>query len=357
MSHSQPRLLLVGNFLSASLSARSVSEDLASRLVANGWDVQVTSTRLARLPRLADFLVTPWRSRRSYDLAHIDVYSGTAFLWAEAASTVLRAAGKPYVLTLHGGNLPDFARRWPGRLARLLRPAAAVVAPSRFLAEAVRHVRSDVRLIPNALDVADYEFRERSRPAPHLVWLRSFHDIYNPPLAAEVLARVAAVHPDARLTMFGRDKGDGSLEATRAAAERLGVSDRVSFPGGIPKSEVPRRLHDGDIFINTTNVDNTPVSVLEAMACGLCVVSTSVGGIPYMLHDGVDSLLVPRGDADAMAAAILRLVDDSDLSARISRAGRHAVEGLDWQPVLEQWKELFTTVAARNGALGPTMIA
>jgi glycosyltransferase involved in cell wall biosynthesis len=214
-----------------------------------------------------------------------------------------------------------------------------------------------VRLIPNALDVADYEFRERSRPAPHLVWLRSFHDIYNPPLAAEVIAQVAAVHPGARLTMFGRDKGDGSLEATRAAAERLGVSDRVSFPGGIPKSEVPRRLHDGDIFINTTNIDNTPVSVLEAMACGLCVVSTSVGGIPYMLHDGVDSLLVPRGDADAMAAAVLRLVDDPDLSARISRAGRHAVEGLDWQPVLEQWKELFTTVAARNGALGPTMIA
>lgn len=341
-----PRLLLIGNFLSGSLRTRSVSEDLASRLAASGWDVQVTSTRRARLPRLADFLTTTWRRRRTYDVAHVDVYSGAAFFWAESACAVLRAAGKPYVLTLHGGNLPEFARKWPGRVERLLKPAAAVAAPSRFLLEQVRHLRSDVQLLPNALDLVDYEFRERRRPEPNIMWLRAFHGIYNAPLAPAVLARVAAAHPDARLTMVGADKGDGSLQATRAAAERLGVSDRVSFPGGVPKSEVPRRLQEGDIFINTTNVDNTPVSVLEAMASGLCVVSTAVGGIPYMLRDGVDALLVPPDDADAMAAAVCRLLEDPALAARISRAGRRAVEGFDWQPVLAQWQELFSAVSA-----------
>ena len=352
MRADSPRLLLIGNFLSASLRTRSVSEDLASRLAASGWDVQVTSTRRARLPRLADFLTTTWRRRHTYDVAHVDVYSGSAFVWAEAATAVLRAAGKPYVLTLHGGNLPEFARRWPGRVERLLRPATAVAAPSRFLLEQLRHLRSDVQLLPNALDLVDYEFRERRQPAPRLVWLRAFHDIYNPPLAPAVLARVAAVHPDARLTMVGADKGDGSLQATLAAAERLGVRERLSIPGGVPKSEVPQRLQEGDIFINTTNVDNTPVSVLEAMACGLCVVSTSVGGIPYMLHDGVDALLVPPDDADAMAAAVCRLIADPALAARISRAGRSAVEGFDWQPVLERWQELFTTVSAATPARG-----
>lgn len=345
-----PRLLLVGNFLSASLHARSVSEELASRLTASGWNVQITSTRRARLPRLADFVTTTWRRRHTYDVAHVEVYSGAAFVWAEAVCTVLRAAGKPYVLTLHGGNLPEFARKWPGRVARLLKPAAVVTAPSRFLLERLRHLRSDIELLPNALDLADYDFRARLRPAPRLLWLRAFHTIYNPPLAPAVLARVGALHPDARLTMVGADKGDGSFGATRAAAERLGVGQRVSFPGGVAKSEVPRRLQEGDIFISTTNIDNTPVSVLEAMACGLCVVSTSVGGIPYLLRDGVDSLLVPPDDADAMAAAVCRLLADPALAERISRAGRDAVEGFDWQPILARWQELFRDVSTYGPA-------
>jgi glycosyltransferase involved in cell wall biosynthesis len=341
-----PRLLLIGNFLSASLGNRFVSEDLADRLEAHGWAVQVTSTKRARLPRLLDFIAIPWRLRATYDVANVEVYSGLSFVWAEAASAVLRAAGKPYVLTLHGGNLPTFARRWPRRVAMLLKSAAAVAAPSGFLREQLRPFRDDVQLIPNAIELAEFEFRERSRPAPRLVWLRAFHSIYNPTLAPAVLARVAAAHPDARLAMIGADKGDGSFQATRAAADRLGVGGSVEFPGAVSKDEVPARLQEGDIFINTTNVDNTPVSVLEAMACGLCVVSTSVGGIPYMLRDGVDSLLVPPDDAEAMAAAVSRLLADPALAARISRAGRSMVEELDWKPVLARWEELFTAVAA-----------
>ena len=343
-----PRLLLIGNFLSGSFRTRSVSEDLASRLSASGWDVQTTSSRSARLPRLADFLATAWLRRHSYDVANVDVYSGAAFAWAEAVCAVLRAARKPYVLTLHGGNLPRFIEEWPGRVERLLRPAAAVAAPSPYLLEHVRHLRGDVELIPNALDLADYAFRERSRPSPELIWLRSFHSIYNPALAPAAFARVARKHPDARLTMLGADKGDRSLQSTREAAARSGVGDRITIRGGVPKSEVPGQLQMGDIFLNTTNVDNTPVSVLEALACGLCVVSTSVGGIPYLLEDGVDALLVPPGDPDAMASAIERILTEPGLATSLSRTGRRTVEAFDWQPILAKWQELFSCVARRE---------
>lgn len=340
-----PRVLLIGNFLSGSFRARSVSEELAGRLAAAGWDVQTTSTRRARIPRLADFLATAWLRRGTYDVANVDVYSGAAFAWAEAVCAVLRTARKPYVLTLHGGNLPLFMKKWPGRVERLLRPAAAVVAPSPYLLEHVRHLRHDVELLPNALDLADYTFRERSRPSPRLIWLRSFHAIYNPALAPAAFARVAASHPDARLTMIGGDKGDGSLEEARGAAERSGVGERITIRGGVPKSEVPRQLQTGDIFLNTTNVDNTPVSVLEALACGLCVVSTSVGGIPYLLEDGVDALLVPPNDPDAMAHAVSRILTEPGLASSLSRAGRRTVEAFDWRPVLAKWQDLLSSVA------------
>jgi len=344
----KPRLLLIGNFLSASLRSRTVSEDLAVRLAANGWDVQTTSTRRARLPRLVDFLATAWRRRNSYDVAIVDVYSGAAFIWAEAVCTVLRVAGKSFVLALHGGNLPEFARSRANRVARLLRSAAAVVAPSRFLLEQLRPLRADIQLIPNALELERYAFRERSVAAPRIVWLRSFHAIYNPTLAPRALALIAATHPEARLLMIGTDTGDGSFQATRAAAESLGVADRVEFPGGIPKTEVPTRLQEGDVLINTTNIDNTPVSVLEAMACGLCVVSTSVGGIPYLLADGVDALLVPRDDATAMASAVSRIVHEPALARSLSRSGRAKVESFDWGPVLESWERILTSAAPRT---------
>ncbi|HEX2205773.1 MAG TPA: glycosyltransferase family 4 protein, partial [Longimicrobium sp.] len=111
--------------------------------------------------------------------------------------------------------------------------------------------------------------------------------------------------------------------------------------GPVPKAEVPARLAEGDVYLNTPRADNTPVTVLEAMACGLCVVSTEVGGIPYLLDDGGDALLVPPGDAEAMAAAVLRLLRDPALAGRLSRAGRRKAEGCDWSAVLPRWEGLL----------------
>src|SRR5579859_1167390 len=112
-------VLLVGNFLSASVGNRGVCEELSERLAVSGWKVLTASSCPTRLGRLADMLATVWRDRAAYRIAHVDVYSGPAFLWAEAVAFTLRRAHKPYVLTLHGGALPAFARQWPGRVRRL----------------------------------------------------------------------------------------------------------------------------------------------------------------------------------------------------------------------------------------------
>lgn len=346
----KPPILLVGNFLSATHGVRGVCEELASRLREGGWPVLTASAKPNRAARLADMLGTVWRERGAYAAAQVDVYSGAAFFWAEAVCRLLARLGKPYVLTLHGGNLPSFARRHPRRVRRLLAGAAEVTAPSGYLLEQMRPFRAGMRLQPNPIDVGRYEFRARTSPHPRLVWLRAFHRMYNPALAIEVVARLAQEFPCVSLAMVGPDKGDGSLSQARETAEVLGVSARVEFVGGVPKGDVPARLDGGDIFLNTTNVDNTPVSVLEAMASGLCVVSTSVGGIPYLLRDGYDALLVPPGDAAAMSAAVRRALTDEGLGARLSTNARLKAEGCDWSNVLPQWDELLKRVACGGGA-------
>jgi glycosyltransferase involved in cell wall biosynthesis len=343
-AHASPAILMVGNFLSGSTSIRFVCEDLAEALAGAGWNVVSASARPGRIARLADMLATSWSRRADYAAAQVDVYSGPAFFWAESVAALLRSIGKPHALTLHGGNLPAFASRWPGRVRRLLRGADAVTSPSPYLARALRRFRPDIRVIPNPLALSRYPFRLRAAPPPRIVWLRAFHRIYRPELAPAVLAEVLATHPEATLTMVGPDKGDGSLAATRDAADAAGVSDRVTIVGGVAKEDVPRTLAGAEIFLNTTDVDNTPVSVLEAMACGLCVVTTDAGGIPDLAVDGENALVVPRGDPRALAREVARVVEDARLSARISRGGRAAAEQCDFPRVLEAWRALLAGI-------------
>lgn len=316
--------------------------ELSRRLHVRGWEVLLASSHENRFLRLADMVSTAFLKRASYQIALVDVFSGAAFLWAEIVCLLLRWLRKPHILTLHGGNLPVFAARNPGRVRNLLRDAAVVTAPSPYLQKAMQPYRQDILLLPNPLDISRYSFRMRAAPAPRLVWLRAFHHIYNPSLAPRVLALLANEFPDINLTMFGPDKMDGSFEPTRKTAHDLGVQDKIGFPGAVPKERVPEVLQTGDIFLNTTHIDNTPVSVLEAMACGLCVVTTSVGGLPDLLEDGMDALLVPPDDPQAMANAICRLLTEPGLAEKLSVNARRKVEGFDWPVILPQWERLFT---------------
>jgi glycosyltransferase involved in cell wall biosynthesis len=341
-------VLLVGNFLSSTLGNRSVCEDLAMRLAASLWPVLTTSERRGRLPRLLDMVSMAWCRRYDYAVAQVDVFSGAAFVWAEAVCQILRWLGKPYILTLRGGNLPAFTQRWPRRVHHLLRSAAVVTTPSRYLLENMAYYCTNLRLLPNPLDLSAYKFRQRQQLQPYLVWLRSFHSMYNPSLAPKALARLVESFPDISLAMIGPDRGDGSLQAMQQLATELGVAHRIGLPGKITKAEVNDWMSRGDIFLNTTNVDNTPVSVLEAMACGLCVVSTNVGGIPYLLEHEHDGLLVPPDDPAAVTTAVRRLLTEPDLAERLSRNARQKAEQFDWSIILPQWEALLTSVMTRN---------
>jgi glycosyltransferase involved in cell wall biosynthesis len=342
----KPPLLLVANFLSATGGSRSVMEDLAERLRKAEYDLVTTSPYRSGWVRGAHMVAMAIIRRRDYKVTVVDLYSGRAFLWAEGVCRALRMIGKTYVLTLRGGNLPTFAKRRSGRVRRLLRSAAAVTTPSHYLLEQMKPYGDSLRLLPNPLDLNVYPFRLRERPQCTLTWLRAFHATYNPWLAPRVVALLAQDFSDVHLTMVGPDKGDGSLQRTMQVALELSVTDRVAFPGGVFKTEVPHWLNKADIFLNTTNVDNTPISVLEAMACGLCVVSTNAGGIPYLLEHEHDALLVPPDDPEAMAAAVRRLLTEPGLADRISRNARQKVEQFDWSIILPQWETLLIGVAA-----------
>jgi glycosyltransferase involved in cell wall biosynthesis len=340
-------ILFVGNFLSQTTQIRFVCEDLAERFTHANWSVIKTSHKPQRLARLLDMVLTIWRQRLAYRVALVEVYSGLSFWWAEIAALTLKILGKPYVLALHGGNLPAFSRRWPSRVRRLLKGAAAVTTPSLYLQSNLRIFRDDIKYLPNGMNIAHYNYQPRTRAAPRLCWLRRLHHIYNPLLAIKMLGLLVADFPEIRLDLIGPDGGDGTLQEVVSLATALGVDHNLRIIGGVPKPSVPGELDQSDIFLNTTNYESFGVSVMEAAACGLGIVTTSVGELPYLWQHEQEALLVPPDDPAAMAAAVRRLLAEPDLVAKLSRQARQKAEQFDWAVILPQWEELFTHLIKR----------
>lgn len=341
-----PRLCLVGPMLGVNPGWVSTQgEIMAGLLSESGYHVLLTSTRPARLPRLADTLGSLIVWRKDIDLVIHQVFSGPAFGITAAASILCQWLRLPQIFVLRGGALPEFAASRPGWVKRVMRRAAAIVAPSAYLAgvfESILEPGTRMRIIPNILAIENYPFRHRPIVQPRLLWMRTFHEIYNPVMAVEVLADLRQTHPATTLTMAGQEKG---LHAeVVAGVRRWGLTDAVRFPGFLDLPSKVREFDEHDIYLNTNRVDNMPVSVLEAGAFGLPVVATTVGGIPYLLNDGETGLLVPDGDVKAMADSVRRLLDEPDLAGLLSANGRALAESCSWGAVRAQWEALFQEV-------------
>lgn len=315
---------------------------LADSLLAEGFDVISVSSKLNRFLRVTEVVQTIIQKRRWIDLLIIEVYSGMSFLLADISSFFARIFGLPVVFVLHGGNLPGFDQRFPRWTRRVLLRARFVVAPSSFLAEKMSRCNANTRVIPNIIALEKYNYRERKLVEPRLLWMRSFHDIYNPELALRAFALVKKRFSGATLVMAGPDKG--RLNDTVQLADSLGLVDSVSFPGFLNEDQKTHQFDQAEIFLNTTRIDNMPVGVVEACAAGLPVVATDVGGLSALLKNRHSGILVKGTDPRSLADAIEELITDQRLAETLSRNGRATAENSSWPNVLAEWRDLFDVI-------------
>ncbi|TMC55084.1 MAG: glycosyltransferase family 4 protein [Chloroflexi bacterium] len=345
-----PRLCIVGPMVGRNPGyVTTQGELLTDYFRAAGYDVISVSSSPNRYMRLLDITATLVRCLRRVDIVLVEVYGGLSFLVEDVASALARVSGGHTIMHLHGGAMPEFMARFPRWTRRVLGRADAIVTPSGFLATAGGTYDHVLRIIPNVIDLAACPFRQRNRLRARLFWMRSFHRTYNPLMALRVLERVRSVYPDATLVMAGQDKGLEGMVHKEAA--RVGLDGAARFVGFLNPAAKVREGDAADIFINTSSVDNLPGAVIEACAMGLPVVSTAVGGVPYLLTDNETGLLVPDNDSNAMAQAVTRLLGDPALATRLSSNGRRVAERFCWEQVGRQWEELFAQLRAARSDL------
>lgn len=317
-------------------------EILAPYLELRGYHCSLTSATENRYLRTVDILRTIILERDQYDILCLQVYSGRSFYIEDAASWLAARLNRPVVMVLHGGGMPQFIQQNHEWVSRVLHRAAAVITPSSYLAEAVRPLGIEANIIPNLLPMEHYPFRLRRDVRPRLIWMRAFHEIYNPEMALETLRLLRKQTGQAVLTMAGQEKG--LLNGIKKKAVAAGLSENVHFVGFLDMTAKQQVFANHDIFLNTNRVDNMPISVLEAAAFGLPVIATNVGGISHLLEHEKNALLVRDGDPVEMAQAVCRLVEDAALAEKLSLAGRELAEHSDWPVVAPLWDRVFTKV-------------
>jgi glycosyltransferase involved in cell wall biosynthesis len=333
------KLLYLGNQLSKHGYNKTTIETLGLQLEQEGYAICYASNKQSFLFRLLDMMrcVIVYRKQVTYIL--IDTYSTKAFWYAFLCSQLARFFNIKYISILHGGNLPNRLKRNPKLCQMVFANAYKNVAPSGYLKHAFEQEGfTNVIHIPNSIEIEKYNFKKRVEFTPKLLWVRAFASIYNPEMAVKVLQQLQEKYPNATLTMVGPDK-DGSLQVTKDFAESIGVT--VNFTGQLAKEDWWKLASEHDIFINTTHFDNTPVSVMEAMALGLPVVSTNVGGIPYLLTDNENALLVNDNDINAMTNAICSLLEHQEKGIELALNARNFIEKMDWNVVKEEWKQVL----------------
>jgi glycosyltransferase involved in cell wall biosynthesis len=329
------RLLYIGNMLEARGGAPTQIDFLSKKFRELGYEVVAVSTKKNKILRLCEMLWSIIGYKNSTDLVLIDTYSTSNFWYAVLAGRLSRLLKLPYIPILHGGNLTDRLERSPKHFFRLLQDSEKNIVPSLYLLEKLRlQGISKLHYIPNAIELEKYPFLLRKNLRPKIFWLRAFDEIYNPMMAIKVLEKLLEDYPEAELCMVGPDK-DGRLQLCRDYAQTKNLP--VSFPGRLSKPEWIALSKEYDIFLNTSNIDNTPVSLIEAMALGLPVVSTNAGGIPWLVEDQKEALLVEVGDVETGLNGIRMFLENQSLAQQISLNARKRVEAFDWERVKELW--------------------
>jgi glycosyltransferase involved in cell wall biosynthesis len=332
-------LLYIGNKLSKHGNTLTSIETLGAFLESENYTVYYASSKKNQLLRLFDMVWKTLIYSKKVDFVLIDTYSTLNFWYAFVVSQLCRLLHVRYITKLHGGDLPNRINKNPALSNMIFSNSYINVAPSQYLFEAFqRKGYSKLIYIPNTIEIQKYPFKKREFLQPKLFWVRSFAKIYNPTMAVKVFAEIKKDFPNATLCMVGPIKDD-SYEETVLLAEKLNVT--VTFTGMLSKEAWIAESSNYDIFINTTHFDNMPVSVVEAMALGLPVVSTDVGGIPFLLEHKINALLVGDDAVDSMVDAIKSLLTSPKLVLQITENARITVSNFDWKIVKNQWFELL----------------
>lgn len=276
------------------------------------------------------------------DIVHIFSSGTTSYIISTIPPLLIaKFFGKKTVLNYHTGEAEEHLKNWRLTGKPTMKIFDKIIVPSQFLVDVFAEFDLKSEAIFNFVESKDFKFSERNPLKPVFLSNRNFEAHYQ---VADVLRAFQLIQkkiPEARLIVAGYGSEEAKL---RRLVEDLKL-ENTEFVGRIEQNKMPKIYDRADVYLNSSIVDNMPLSIIEAFSCGLPVVSTDAGGIPYIIENGENGLLVKMNDYEMLAEQAIRLFEDEGLAQKLIRTAFTESKKYSRENALDGWIKLYRTLA------------
>jgi len=295
------------------------------------------------LKRIGLFIKLLFVARR-YDVLHIHGCSDWGMLPVVYGVIAGKIWRKRIIVTYHGGGAGDFFERHGVFASRWLRRADKVIVLSGFLKKVFDKYEIPCLVIPNIVTLREDIYQPKESIAPKMISIRHLTELYRIDMIIRAFAQVLEKYPEATLDILGQGDQREALEQYVREHHLSGVH----FIGQVPNEQIYDYLKANDIMLSAPKIDNMPVSLLEAMNAGVLVISSNVGGVPYMIEHGRTGLLSDSSQdsdvSDQMAEQILWALEHQEESVRMIEAAHEEIKKYSWTEVRKQLLPLYECI-------------
>lgn len=291
--------------------------------------------------RLLTYIITLIKRLKHTDVIHIMANSGWSWhLFTAPAIVIGRMYNKPVIVNYRGGYASEFFSKSWSWVHLTLKNVQAIVVPSIFLQEVFQQYHKSAIVIPNVLDKTLF-YQDKAikiNDKPHFIVTRNLEAIYDVATTIRAFALIVKAFPNATLSIAGTGP---EKQALTALITRLQLNESIHFTGRLAPKEMAKLYQQADVMLNASTVDNTPNSIIEALACGTPVVSTNAGGIPKLVTHQYDALLVNIADHQKMAALAIDIIKEMPLQQSLISNGLNTIEKFYWSNVWLKLKACY----------------
>jgi L-malate glycosyltransferase len=332
------KIVFVGSHLSFQRGTKGMSEKI-SELLRQEYDITLVSSQENIILRLLDIIWILFIKR--FYMVHIDVFSNRGFYYADIASRIARLKNETVVMTLRGGMLAEKYERESDRVQRVLSRADVLQSPSLFLISFFNKQGIKVQYLPNFIDLKYFPYGRKNVQPYSILWVRAFSSEYHPELAIQTVRKLLKKYPETTLTMIGPDKG--VLNQTKQLVHELGIESKVTFEGNIANEQLFRYFQSCSVYLNTTEYESFGVAVLEAAACGIPIVSTRIGEIPYIWKENKEMLMTEL-NSDDMTEKVSYIFNTPKMCENFSINARKKAVTFEWSKIKLLWVETINSL-------------
>ena len=275
---------------------------------------------------------------RKYDVLHVHGCSNMGMLPILYAIIAGNMWKKQIIVTYHGGGADEYFAKHVRFVRRWLNRADKIIVLNGYLESVFSKYGIPCEVIPNCITLSNMVAHGTNQwDAPRFISVRHLRELYNIPCVLQAYAIVKRQLPKATLKIFG----DGPLRRELESWVSLNKVDDVTFMGQVENSDMNEHYKESDIMLSAPHIDNMPVSVLESMNAGVLVISSRVGGVPYLIKEGENGLLFDDNNATDLADKMLWAVEHPDESERMIRNAYEDVKKYNWSEIREQLLPLY----------------